>query len=410
MYDLHLSSEQLQIRDTVRDFVVEVIKPLALKPERLEARARPLLVEALDQAAEMGLRTLALSEEQGGAGADNLTCCIVTEELAAGDPDVAAVLAQTSTLAQALFDRLMTAEQRARFLPLFLADQRCHVALAEHEADRDVALGINYHRPQASGAPFKTTAVRAGDGWVVSGSKEGVVGASLATLFVVRASVGESGVATLLVPRDTPGLSLSVTETEAATRTRHGACGTVAFDDCRVPAENFLGAESPLAADAGRHIPQDQALNLGIGRAAYEAALDYAQLRTQGGRPIIEHQAIGAKLAEIAIRLEVARAAIWQAAWASDHPDAFADRSLPDLPLATIAAVFASEAIYRAAKDAAECFGAMGVMRDMPLQQYVHDALVCLHSGTGNADAKLRIAEALARYRRPASAAVLAAE
>ncbi len=408
MYNLHLSPEQLQIRDTVRDFVVEVIKPLALKPERLEARARPLLVQALDKAAEMGLRTLALSEDCGGAGADNLTCCIVTEELAAGDPDIAAVLAQTSTLAQALFDRLMTAEQRARFLPPFLAEQRYHLALAEHEADRDAALGINYHRPQASGAPFKTTAVRAGDGWVVSGSKDGVVGASLATLFVVRASVGEGGIATLLVPRDTPGLS--VTETGTATRSRHGACGTVAFDDCRVPGQNFLGAERPLAAAAGRHIPQDQALNLGIGRAAYEAALDYAQLRTQGGRPIIEHQAIGAKLAEIAIRLEVARAAIWQAAWASDHPDAFADRSLPDLPLATIAAVFASEAIYRAAKDAAECFGAMGVMRDMPLQQYVHDALVCLHSGTGNTDAKLRIAEALARYRRPASTAVLAAE
>src|SRR5262249_37283626 len=109
MYDLRLSPEQLQIRDTVRDFVAEVIKPLALKPEHREARARPLLVEALDQAAQMGLRTLALSEEQGGAGADNLTCCIVTEELAVGDPDIAAVLAQTSTLAQALFDRLMTA-------------------------------------------------------------------------------------------------------------------------------------------------------------------------------------------------------------------------------------------------------------------------------------------------------------
>ena len=87
---------------------------------------------------------------------------------------------------------------------------------------------------------------------------------------------------------------------------------------------------------------------------AYEAALDYAQLRVQGGRRIIEHQAIGAKLAEVAIRLEVARAAIWQAAWACDHPDAVADRSLPDLPLASIAQVFASEAIYRAAKDAAE--------------------------------------------------------
>ena len=408
MYDLRLSPEQLQIRDTVRDFVAEVVKPLALKPERLEARARPLLVEALDQASQMGLRTLALSEEQGGAGADNLTCCIVTEELAVGDPDVAAVLAQTSALAQALFDRLMTAEQRARFLPAFLAEERYHLALAEHEADRDAALGINYHRPQTSHAPFKTAAVRAGDGWTLNGAKERVVGAPLAALFAVRASTGENGVATLLVPRDTPGLT--VIETEAAARSRHGACGALAFDNCRVPGENLLGAERALAAEAGRNIPQAQALNLGIGRAAYESALDYAQLRTQGGRRIIEHQAIGLKLAEIAIRLEVARAAIWQAAWASDHPDAFADRSLPDLPLTTIAAVFASEAIYRAAKDAAECFGAMGVMRDMPLQQYVHDALVCLHSGAGNGDARLRIAEALTRYRRPASAAVLAAE
>src|SRR5262249_37641337 len=166
MYSLHLSPEQLQIRDTVRDFVAQEIKPLALAPQQLEASARPILMQALDQASHIGLRTLALSEEAGGAGADNLTCCIVTVELAAGDPDLAAVLAQTSTLAHVLFDRLMTAEQRARFLPPFLADQRYHVALADHEADRDAALGINYHRPQASGAPFKTTAMRAGDGWV----------------------------------------------------------------------------------------------------------------------------------------------------------------------------------------------------------------------------------------------------
>src|SRR5262249_1139005 len=244
-----------------------------------------------------------LSEEHGGAGADNLTCCIVTEELAVGDPDVAAMLAQTATLGHALFDRLMTAEQRARFLPAFLAEQRYHLALAEHEADRDAALGINYHRPQASHAPFKTVAVRAGDGWVVNGSKDGVVGASLAALFVVRASIGENSVSTLLMPRDPPGLS--VTETEAVPRGRHGSCGALAFDDCPVPGENVLDAESALVAGAGRQIPQDQALNLGIGRAAYEAALDYAQLRTQGGRPIIEHQAIAAKLAEIAIRLEV---------------------------------------------------------------------------------------------------------
>jgi alkylation response protein AidB-like acyl-CoA dehydrogenase len=186
----------------------------------------------------------------------------------------------------------------------------------------------------------------------------------------------------------------------------------VVLEDCRVPSENMLGIAAPSSdgvAAAGRGIPLFQALNLGIGRAAYEAALDYAQLRIQGGRRIIEHQAIGAKLADVAIKLEVARSIVWQAAWASDHPEAYADRSLPDLPLQTIAKVHTSEIVYQAAKDAAECFGAMSVMRDMPLQKYVHDALVCLHAGIGNNDAKLRIAEALAGYRRPA-ASLLAAE
>jgi len=408
MYDLHLSAEQIEIRDTVRDFVTQVVKPAALKPERLEARARPLLLDVLDQAAQMGLRTLALSEDLGGAGADALTCYIVTEELAAGDPDLAAVLAQTSTLAHALFDALMTPEQRAIFLPVFLAEDRYHLALAEHEPDRNATLGINYHRPQ-TGAPFTTTAVRDGSDWIINGTKDRVGNAPVAQLFVVQAQT-EAGVSTLVVPRDTPGLT--VKDDTGPTGWQHGASGEVAFANCRVPADNLIGIEgrSVLAIDNGRRIPQEQALALGIGRAAYEAALDYAQLRVQGGRRIIEHQAIGTKLAEIVVRLEVARAAIWQAAWASDHPEAFADRSLPDLPLSTIAQVYVSEAIYRATKDAAECFGAMGVMKDMPLQKYVHDALICRNAGDGSTDAKLRIAEVLAGYRRPAGRTILAAE
>ena len=182
------------------------------------------------------------------------------------------------------------------------------------------------------------------------------------------------------MPRDTPGLT--VTE-QPEPRWYHGACGdadAARTAACRPTTCSGIGGAAGRRAAPCRYA---QALNLGIGRAAYEAALDYAQLRVQGGRPIVEHQAIGTKLAEIAIRLEVARTAIWQAAWAADHPEAFADRSLPDLPLTTIAQVFTAEAIYRAAKDAAECFGAMGVMRDMPLQKYIHDARICLHTGDG---------------------------
>jgi len=369
-----------------------------------------VLAAALDQAAQLGLRTLALSEELGGAGADHLTRCIVTEELAVGDPDIAAVLAQTSTLAHTLFDRLMTPEQRERFLPAFLADDRYHLALAEHEGDHDSSLGVDYHRPRASAAALKTTAARSGDVWVINGIKVRVANAPIAKLFAVQVSTGAKGTTTLLVPRDAPGLR--ITERDPHECWCHGASGELKFDGCRVSAENLLGTEgdSSLVGDGGRPGPQDLALNLGIGRAAYEAALDYAQLRVQGGRRIIEHQAIGTKLAEVLLRLEVARSAIWQAAWACDHPDALADRSLADLPLTDIARAFSSEAIYHATKDAAECFGAMGVMKDMPLQKYVRDARICLHSVGGNSEAKLRIAEALAGYRRPVGAAGLAAE
>jgi len=309
-----------------------------------------------------------------------------------------------------LFERAMTPEQRARFLPVFLADDGYHLALAEHEPDGEAALGINYHRPQAPDATVKTTAQRADSGWVINGRKHRVANAPLAKLFAVEVSASTDGATTLLVPRDAPGLR--ITAHDGGTRWQHGVSGEIEFKDCRVRSDNVLGndGQNAVAADADRRTALAAALDLGIGRAAYEAALDYAQLRVQGGRRIIEHQAVGTKLAEIAIRLEVARAAVWRAAWGCDHPDAVADGSLPGLPLADIAHVFAAEAIYRATKDAAECFGAMGVMRDMPLQQYVHDALVCTHASGGNGEAKLRIAEALAGYRRPATTPTLAAE
>jgi alkylation response protein AidB-like acyl-CoA dehydrogenase len=407
MYNLHLSPEQLEIRDTVRDFVTREIKPAALKAERLDVCDRSLLTAQIDAASQLGLRTLALSEALGGAGADALTSCIVTEELAAGDADIAAMLSETARLAHLLFDLAMTDAQRDVFLPKFLNSDRFHLAFAVHEAETDTKLGVNYHRPLATELAVKTTATKSGNDFIVNGVKDCVANAPIAGLFAVLVTIpGREGMSVLLVPADAGGLSVRAQEKPWP----HGSCGEVTFKDCRVPASNQLGDDAAArltgAAAPGRGNPLQQALNLGIGRAAYEAALDYAHLRVQGSRPLIEHQAIATKLAEIAIRLEVARVAVWQAAWASDHPEAIADRSLSDLPLTTIAQVFASEAIMKATKDAAEIFGAMGVMRDMPLQKYIHDARVCLHSGDGNTDAKLRIAEELAGYRRAAAGAM----
>lgn len=402
MYNLHLTPEQLEIRDTVRDFVANEIKPIALKPERLEASYRPLLFEILDKASQMGLRTLALSEENGGIGADALTSCIVSEELAVGEIDVAAVLAETSRLAHSLFDRLMTPAQRTRFLPQFLADDRYHLAFADHEPGTDNQLGANYHRPSTSDSHITTEAVQDENGnWIISGAKDSVRNAPVAKLFLVPVKLldqpNSQKTGALLVAHNSPGLT--VRERPHPRRSLHGAFGDLIFTSCPVPPNNFIKIDDEAVFQIDR--PQDPALALGVGRAAYEAALDYARLRIQGGRPIIEHQAIAIKLAEIAINLEVTRSAIRQAAYASDHPNAISDRSLPNLPLSTITKVFSSEVVYRATKDAAEIFGAMGVMRDMPLQKYIHDALVSLHSDRGNSDAKLQIAEALAGYQRP---------
>lgn len=406
MYSLHLSPEQLEIRDTVRDFVSGEIKPAAIAPARLEAAPREVPRTELDKASEMGLRALGLPEELGGAAADTLTACLVAEELAAGDIAVAAILTETSALARVLFGALMPPEQRDRFLPAFLDDTRCHLAYADRERGADTALGVNYHRPVVSRIALETSAVRdAGGDWILSGAKHRVPNAQLAGLFAVKAkadpqSSGTDGAAVFLVPRETAGLS--VRDSADRAERQHGAAADLTLQKCRVPAANLLPREAAQALDTQvRGAPQVAAMNLGIGRAAFEAALDYAQLRVQGGRRLIEHQAIGTRLADIAIRLEAARAALWQAAWALDHPEAVSDRSLADLPLQSMARVFTAETVYQVAKDAAECFGAMGVMRDMPLQKYIGDALVFLHSGGGQTDAKLRIAETLAGYDRP---------
>ncbi|NKB48819.1 MAG: hypothetical protein GKS02_05565 [Alphaproteobacteria bacterium] len=399
MYDLHLSEEQLAIRDTVCDFVTTEIAPVARLPERLEPFDPPLPLELVDRGAALGLRTLALSEAAGGADADTLTCCLVAEELGVGDVDVASVLMETAALGGTVFGRLMDDAQCARFLPALLDDSGYHLALALGESDTETALGVNYHRPREGAAPFVTTAMPTADGdWVINGAKSRIANAPLAKLLVVVAATEatETGTALLLVPSDAPGLSVQEIERDGGWY--HGSCGDVAFSDCRVPAENLLTADDAGLVHGLAGSPVANAINLGVARAAFEAALDYAKLRVQGSRPIVEHQAIGEKLAGIAVSLETARAIIWQAAWAADHPDAVTDGSLADLPHATIAQVATGEMLHRAAQDAAECFGAMGVMRDMPMQKYIHDTRLALHSGNGANDAKLGIAEIIAGY------------
>ena len=408
MYNLQLTPEQLEFRDTVREFVEGEIKPVALHPDRLQPFEKPLLADLLDKAAQMGLRTLALSEEAGGAGADGLTSCIVLEELGAGDVDLAAVLGQTSALGHVLFDRLMSSEQRKRFLPKFTGDDRYHLAFAGRVPG--AGAGWCYHRPLAAESGADPVAVKQGNDWEINGSIPFVANATVAKLFAVQARAGTKGLTTLLVPRDAPGLTVRepLKAVGEGIRWHHGAGAGMTFKDCKVPADHLLGKEGASlfaqGTEAARGVTQIAAINLGLGRAACEAAVDYSKIRRQGGRNIIEHQAIGTKLADCTIKLELARGMIWKAAWLLDHPEAVSDRSASELPFHVIARVYTAEAVNEVTLLAAECFGAMGVMRDMPLQKYVHDSMVFLHNDDADGAAKLVVAEAVAGYTRPMAA------
>ena len=227
MYNLYLSPEQLEFRDTVRDFVEDDVKPVTLKADRLDLNDRTLPVEVLRKASQMGLRTLALPEDLGGVGADALTACIVIEELAVGDTDVAAVLAETSALGLRLFSA-MTPEQRERFCAAFLEDDGYHLALACREPGDDSSLGVNYHRP-APEMRLATTAKRDGGEFVINGAKDAIANAPIAKLIAVEAQT-DKGPALLLVPRETAGLTVMP---QPEPSWYHGSCGQISLKDVR---------------------------------------------------------------------------------------------------------------------------------------------------------------------------------
>ena len=411
MYDLQLTPEQIEFRDALRDFVNQELKPAAIDPKRLEPFEKPLMTDFLDQLSQMGLRSLALPEEAGGAGADLLTSCVLLEEIAVGDVDLAVVLGETSLLARAAH-AAMNDDQRKRWMGKFEGGERFHLALIARDAD--IGRGWSYHQALSeedapAGTP-EVSAKRDGKGWVINGLAPFVSNAPVAGMFIVQAKIEDgSGSVTVLIGSDAKGVSIdeelpAFGDGGAHARWGHGAIAAVKLDGCKVGPEDVIADDAARRLLHGdlhaRRMTQMTAINIGVSRAAYEAAVDYAKMRWQGGRHIVEHQAIGMKLADVAIQLEAARGLALKAAYVADHLEAVHERSINDLPWHVVARSFAAENLHRATLEATECFGAMGVMRDMPLQKYVHDTLVLKHSLDADLASPLVVAEAVAGYQR----------
>ncbi len=408
MFEPRMAAEQAEIQEAIRDFTKHEIMPAVLKSEHLEDLSCPLPLELVDKASGLGLRMLALPEVQGGAGAGILTCCIAMEELGAGDAGIAATLAHTAVLGRALFDGALTDGQAAQFLPPFQGDDRFHLAYISDSNDPDRELA--YHRDRSHADLKGVDAARQSNGdWVLNGASRIGNNVPVAKLTIVEIITGDGNCVALLVTPDMPGLRIEahgVLVQDAADgvilrRWVHGASGRLIFSDCRIPAANVILHPSNELSNAGRAAgssPVFSAINLGVGRSALEAAVDYAKLRVQGGRRIIEHQAIGDILSSCAIELEVARNIVWKAAWAIDHPDLASQAGFSGSTLQHMAKVFTAEAVHEVTLKSAECFGAMGVMLDMPMAKYVRDARIFLHWGRSNAVSRFRIAEMLAGF------------
>ncbi len=394
MFDVRLTEEQQAFQRMARDFAQNEIKEVALALDRKPTWEERVPWDLLRKGSKLGFRTFCLSEENGGAGvSDHLTSCVIAEELAAGDIGTAYYFMLPARRARDWFEVRMTPEQKAYFLPRFVNDDLYFTTVAIHEPDTD--LGFDYYTETPPTARLKTKAVEQPDGsWLINGTKNFQTIGYVAKLLLVTAQT-ESGPQAFLVEGDSPGL---VRQPMSKIGRRVGDNAEIFFDNVRVPKGRILPPAPKGRGDLGTVITI-AAQTLGVGRAAFEETLKYVKERVSGGKPIIKHQAVGLTLADMAISLETARAMIWKAAWLKDHPEAFEDGGIPDLPYEHIACAYTGTAVQTLTVHGMELFGGMGVIQGMPIEKYVRDALVQRHISFPF-PSRYRITEAIAGFER----------
>lgn len=359
-----LTSEQKMIRDTVREFAEAEIAPHAAEWDRTEH----FPVEVFRKMGELGLMGLPIPEEYGGAGADMISYCLALEEI--GRACAGTGLSYEAHVSLACTPILMygTEEQKRKYL----------VPMARGEALGSFGLTEPGAGSDAGGT--RTTAVLEGDEWVINGNKIFNTNGGYAKYVVLTAVTDPAthGISAFIVPTDVPGFSVSQPYEKLGMR----ASNTVELilDHVRVPRENLLG---PLNAgfkqflstlDGGR--VAIAALAVGIARAAFETALEYAKTRVQFGQAISKFQAIQHKLADMAMHLDLARNAVMKAAWLKDQ-------GRPYTLEASFAKLFASEMCTRTCEQAIQVLGGYGYMREYPVERHYRDAkLIEIGEGT----------------------------
>ena len=363
-----LTDTQIQIRDTARDFARERLAPGAAA--RDAAHAFP--AAELKEMGELGFLGMLVPEEHGGSDTGVVTYASVLEEIAAGDGACSTILSVHSSVGCMPIVKFGTEEQKDRFLPKMASGEWIGgFALTEPQAGSDAAN-------------LRTRARRDGDHYVISGAKQFITSGRNGHVMIVFAvtdpDAGKKGISAFIVPTETAGYE--VVRVEGKLGQHSSDTCQLAFNDMRLPVSLRLGEEGAgyrialSNLEGGRIGIASQ--SVGMARAAFEAARDYARERVTFGKPIIEHQAVAFRLADMATKIEAARQLILHAAQ-------LREAGLPCLTEASMAKLFASEMAEAVCSAAIQIHGGYGYLADFPVERIYRDVRVCqIYEGTSD--------------------------
>ncbi|MBC7977565.1 MAG: acyl-CoA dehydrogenase [Myxococcales bacterium] len=360
------TEEQIAVQRTAHDFATHEVLPKAAEIDR-EHRHPTELVKRM---AELGFLGIAVPEPYGGAGMDNICYALAMEEISRACASTGVIMSVNNSLVCDPILRFGSEAQKQQWLvPLAQGKLLGCFALSEPEAGSDAAAQ-------------KTVAHRDGDDWIIQGTKNWITNGPVADVCVLFTmndqAAGHKGITAFILPMKTKGVRTGPPDDKMGIRGSKSS--QIYLDDVRLPGDALLGevgggfriAMSTL--DGGRIGIAAQAL--GIGRAALEDSLAYAQQRRTFGKPIAQHQAIAFKLADMATELDAARLLILRAAWLKDHKKPYGKE-------AAMAKLYASDVANRAAREAIQIFGGNGYVTEYPVERHFRDAKITeIYEGT----------------------------
>jgi len=363
-----LSESQAMIRDAARGFARDRLAPKAAGWDR-ESRFPG---DAVAEMGKLGFMGMLVPEEWGGAGADHVSYALAITEIAAGDGSCSTIMSVHNSVGCMPVLKFGTPSQKEHFLkPMAGGGMLAAFCLTEPQAGSDASA-------------IKTRAEKVGNRYVLNGVKQFITSGQTAQVAIVFAvtdpSAGKKGISAFIVPTDTPGYRVASVEKKLGQRASD-TCQIV-FEDLKLTPDHLLGEEGQGYKIALSNLEGGRigiaAQSLGMARAAYEAALAYAQERETFGKAIVDHQAVGFRLADMATQLHAAELMVLHAA-------ALRDAGQACLKEAAMAKLYASEMAERVCSDAIQIHGGYGYLSDFPVERIYRDVRVCqIYEGTSD--------------------------